>query len=172
MSAESPFDPPPGTPGSAAPGSAGDIPAAGRLLGIDYGTKRLGFAISTPEQSIASPLENYTRRGPKQDAEALRRVATEYRIVGLIVGLPLHMGGEEGVKAGESRRFAAWAAGILNCPVALQDERCTTAVAEDILRDAGVPRSKWKQRLDKLAAQILLQSFLDSRSRDASSAAE
>jgi len=142
---------------------AASLPAKGRLAGLDYGTRRIGVAVSTPEQTIASPHETYTRRSLSRDAEYLTQFIRENRIVGVVVGLPMHTGGEEGIKAAEAREFGAWVATTVNRPVAFWDERFTTAVASDLLREAGVPRSKRKARLDKLAAQILLQSYLDAR---------
>src|SRR5262245_49914166 len=85
------------------------VPRTGRLMGLDYGTHRVGAAISTPEQNLASPLENYTLRSDRLDAEWLTQLVADYRPVGLVVGLPLHMrSGEEGAKAGEARAFGEW----------------------------------------------------------------
>jgi putative holliday junction resolvase len=140
-----------------------ELPRPGRLLGLDFGTKRVGVALSTPEQTIASPLETYSRKSAGQDAEALARLVKEHRIVGIVVGLPMHTGGEEGIKAREARDFGQWVSAVAGRPVTFWDERFTTSVAQDLMREAGVPKSKWKERVDKLAAQILLQSFLDSR---------
>jgi putative Holliday junction resolvase len=143
------------------------LPSAGSLLGLDYGTRRIGLAISTPEQNLASPLENYTLRSDALDAKFLREVVADYRIVGLVVGLPVHMSGDEGEKAAEARAFAAWVSEVTGLPVAFWDERCTTAAAEDLLREAGLSRQQRKARLDKLAAQIMLQAYLDGRTRSA-----
>ncbi|MFO1092464.1 MAG: Holliday junction resolvase RuvX [Planctomycetaceae bacterium] len=141
------------------------VPRTGRLLGLDYGTHRVGAAISTPEQNLASPLENYTLRSDRLDAEWLAQVVADYRPVGLVVGLPLHMrSGEEGEKAAEARAFGEWASHVTGLPVTYHDERLTTASAELLLMDAGFSKKQRKARLDKLAAQIMLQSFLDQRS--------
>jgi putative Holliday junction resolvase len=145
------------------PAAAGAVPHRGRLFGIDFGTKRIGIAICDDDQRIASPIENYSLLRPEADAIRLRTLAAEYRIVGMIVGLPLHMGGEEGQKAREARRFGAWAAGATNLPLAFWDERLTSALAEDYLRMAELSPKKRKLRLDKVAAQIMLQSYLESR---------
>lgn len=142
------------------------FPNRGRLMGLDFGTRRIGVAVSDPEQSIASPLDNYTRRNTRQDADYLRRLVDEYRVVGLVVGLPVHMSGEEGEKAREARRFGQWAAQVTGRPVRFWDERHTTALAEDYLRTAELSRKKRQARLDKLAAQIMLQSYLDAEDRD------
>lgn len=148
------------------------VPDDGRLMGLDYGTVRVGVAVSTPEQSIASPFENYTRRGEKADARFLKETADENRIVGIVVGLPRHTGGEEGTKAAEARAFGKWVGEVTGRPVCFWDERFTSSVAEDYLRDAGVPWHRRKERLDMLAAQIMLQSFLDRRRHQAEQADE
>jgi putative Holliday junction resolvase len=83
--------------------------------------------------------------------------------VGLLVGLPLHTGGEEGIKAKEARAFGQWLGEATGLPVEFWDERCTTAAAEDSLREAGLSHRKRKDRRDRVAAQIILQSYLDSR---------
>lgn len=141
------------------------LPPQGRLLGLDYGTRRIGTAISTPDQTIASPLENYELRGGPADAAFLREQVREYRVVGLVVGLPLHAGGEEGEKAREARDFGAWAGEVTGLPVEFFDERYTTAAAEDLLREAGLNRRQRQARLDKLAAQLMLQAYLERRAR-------
>jgi putative Holliday junction resolvase len=139
------------------------MPERGRLMGLDYGTKRIGIAVTDDEQRIASPLENYTRLRPDADALRLKTLAGEYRVVGVVVGLPFHMGGEEGQKAREARRFGAWAASATALPVVFWDERLTSALAEEHLLSAQLSFKKRKMRLDKVAAQIMLQSFLESR---------
>jgi putative holliday junction resolvase len=142
-----------------------DFPIDGRLLGLDFGTVRVGIAISTPEQTIASPMEIYTRRSERLDTTYYQSLVKENRVVGAVIGLPMHVGGEEGTSAQLAREFGAWFTSITNRPVTFWDERYTSSVAADILRDAGVARSKRKQRLDMLAAQILLQSYLDEQIR-------
>ena len=114
------------------------LPREGRLLGLDFGTKRIGIAVSTPEQNIASPHENYTLRGERADAAWFRQLAADYRPAGIVVGLPIHMSGEEGTKAAEAREFGTWISDLLQLPVTFYDERFTTAIAEDILREAGL----------------------------------
>ncbi len=141
------------------------FPTDGRLLGLDFGTVRIGVAISTPEQSIASPLEIYTRRSERLDTAYFQTLVKENRIVGAVIGLPMHVGGEEGTSAWLAREFGTWFSSITSRPVTYWDERYTSSVAADMLRDAGVARSKRKQRLDMLAAQILLQSYLDEQQR-------
>ena len=152
-------DPPPESP-------TPEFPREGRLLGIDYGTRRLGFAVSTPDQTIASPLANYDRRNERLDAKTLAEIVEEYRVVGLVVGLPVHMSGDEGEKAREARAFGAWAAGVTGLPVSYWDERHTSLIAASYLMGTDMSRKKRKARLDMLAAQVLLQKFLDAPDRD------
>jgi putative Holliday junction resolvase len=137
------------------------VPSRGRLLGIDFGTKRLGFAICNPEQTIATPMENYTRQGAVQDARHLRRLIDDEKIVGLVVGLPVYMSGDEGGQAREARAFGGWIATETNLPVTYWDERYTSLQAEQLLMSAELTSKKRKARRDMLAAQILLQGFLD-----------
>lgn len=147
-------------PGSSDPPPAA-VPVRGRLLGIDFGIKRLGLAICNPEQTISSPVENYTRQGTAQDARHIRRLIDDEKIVGLVVGLPVHMSGDEGGKAREARAFGDWIAAETKRPVVYWDERYTSLRAEQLLMSAELTSKKRKARRDMLAAQILLQSFLD-----------
>ncbi len=135
-------------------------------MGLDFGTKRIGIAISTPEQTISSPLESYTCRSPEQDGPHLIALVEQYRVVGLVVGLPVHMSGEEGGKAREARDFGSWAGELTGLPVRFWDERFTSLMADQILQQGNLSKKKRKARRDKLAAQMILQSFLDSQDRD------
>lgn len=141
------------------------LPREGRLLGLDYGTKRIGFAISTFEQNIASPLENYNRRTQSEDARRLVEIVKEYLPVGLVVGLPVHMSGEEGQSAIEARAFGKWASETTGLPVCYWDERHTSTMAEAHLMAAELSKKKRKARTDMLAAVFMLQSFLDAADR-------
>ena len=144
-----------------------EFPTQGALFGIDYGSRRVGIAISTFEQTIASPLETYTRCNDDVDARSLAELADEYRIAGLVVGLPVHMSGDEGKLAQEAREFGRWAAAATGRPVCFWDERFTSSIAEEYLQAADLTKKKRKARIDKLAAQIMLQSLLDSDDRTA-----
>jgi putative Holliday junction resolvase len=151
---------------SSEPPGADPIPARGRLLGLDYGTKRVGLALSNAEQTIATPVETYQRRDELQDARYLRQKVEEFTIVGLVVGLPVHMSGDEGEKAREARAYGTWAARVTKLPLTYCDERYTTVQADEILRGAALSPKQRKARRDMLAAQILLQTFLESGRRD------
>jgi putative holliday junction resolvase len=143
------------------------LPRTGRLAGIDYGTVRIGVAITDPDQKLASPLENYTRRGLVADAAWFRQLAASERIVGFVVGLPVFASGDESPKSREARQFGRWLAEWTGLPVRLFDERYTTAQAEALLIEAELTSKQRKQRLDKLAAQILLATYLESARHEA-----
>jgi putative Holliday junction resolvase len=134
----------------------------GVLVGIDYGTVRVGLAVCDPDRLVASPLETYARKGDAADAAYFARVVAETRAVGLVVGLPLHAGGEESAKSREARQFGAWLAGVTKLPVVLWDERFTSSLAEDAMIGARLTRKKRKARVDRVAAQMILQAYLDA----------
>lgn len=143
------------------------LPETGRLIGIDFGTKRVGVAVSTGDRTIASPVEVYQRRNELLDARYFKQLLPEYRPVGVVVGLPMHIAGNEGIKAHEARDFGSWLGKQLALPIAYWDERYTSVVAEEHLLAAHLTRKKRKARLDALAAQLILQSYLDyHRPRD------
>jgi len=144
-----------------------DLPREGALFGIDFGTKRIGVAISNPEQTMSMPLENYTLCNPDKDATWLRQLAKGYGVRGLVIGLPVHMSGDEGGKARQAREFGLWASRATDLPVTWWDERYSSSVADMRLDQAGASKKSRKGRRDQLAAQVILQSFLDADDRDA-----
>ncbi|MCS6852473.1 MAG: Holliday junction resolvase RuvX [Gemmataceae bacterium] len=135
---------------------------ASRVLGVDYGTVRIGLAISDPDGRIASPLQTYTRRGADRDAAFFRDLIRREEVGRIVVGLPILLSGQEGSKAAEARAFGAWLKRCTGLPVIFWDERCTTAEAESALWSAGLSHQKRRQRRDRVAAQIMLQSYLDA----------
>jgi putative Holliday junction resolvase len=144
-----------------------DSDQKGRLAGIYYGTVRIGIAVTDYEQRLASPFENYNRRGETADSAYFRRLADDERIARFVVGLPIHMSGDESAKSLEARRFGEWLAKVTGRPVEFFDERFTSSEAERVLLDMGLTKKKRKERLDKLAAQILLTAYLESQARQA-----
>jgi putative holliday junction resolvase len=134
----------------------------GRLLGIDYGTRRVGLAISDTDRRIASPWATYERQNQQKDADYYRNFVEMEGIVEIVVGLPIHTDGREGVKAVESRAYGQWLQTITGKPVRFWDERFTTVHAESALWQAGLTHKKRKDRRDRVAAQMMLQSFLDA----------
>jgi putative pre-16S rRNA nuclease len=133
----------------------------GRIAGIDFGTVRIGIAISDANRSIASPYENYTRRGVEADRTRFRRLVEEEQIVRLVVGLPVHLDGRESAKSIEARNFGKWLAEMTGVEVVYFDERFTTHEAELHLAGAQFTKKQRKARLDKLAAQIMLTAYLE-----------
>jgi len=141
------------------------LPVEGRIAAVDFGTVRIGIAICDPERRFASPLENYVRRGERQDTEFFQKLAELERIAGWIVGLPVHGHGGESQKSQEARRFGEWLARISHRAVAYFDERYTTVQADEFLGQAKFTRRQKKERRDKLAAQILLTAYLEAPHR-------
>jgi len=139
-----------------------EIPKKGRLLGVDYGTVRVGLAVCDPDRIIASPLETYTRRTLAEDAIYFANLVRIERVLGLVVGLAIHVNGDEGIKAKECRDYAAWLTGVTGLPVAMWDERFTSSLAEDALLEAGLTSKKRKSRRDRVAAQMILQAYLEA----------
>jgi putative Holliday junction resolvase len=133
-----------------------------RLLGIDHGSVRIGLAVSDPDRKIAFPLATYERRGKERDAEYFHALIEEQEIGSIVLGLPVHLDGREGAKAAEVRAFAAWLGEVTGLPIVFWDERFTTVEAESALWSAGLTHRKRRQRRDRVAAQILLQSYLDA----------
>jgi putative holliday junction resolvase len=133
-----------------------------RILAIDFGTRRVGAAICDPDRTMAFPLEVYTRRAPKLDEQHYRELVHDNDVERIVVGLPLHTSGREGQSAIASREFGAWLAAITGRPVMFFDERFSTVEAEHRLIDAGLTRQKRKAIRDKMAAQVLLQAYLDA----------
>ena len=133
-----------------------------RLLGVDYGSVRLGLAVSDPERKIASPLQVYERRDKKHDAAFFAKLLADEEIAQIVVGLPVHTDGSESQKSAEARKYGAWLAGVTGVPVSYFDERFTTVEAEGFLLAAGLTNKRRKARRDRVAAQILLQSYLDA----------
>jgi len=138
-----------------------------RFLGVDYGSRRIGLAVSDPDGRIASPLSTLTSK--KSTTELVQAILDEikkhYDIDEFVVGLPLNMDGSEGRQAQETKRFAEELRRCSDRPVHLWDERLSSWTAEASLREAGLSRGKRKARLDRVAAQVILQSFLDHQQR-------
>lgn len=141
-------------------GVSGEVPRQGVLLGIDHGLQRIGVAVTDAHQTLAMPVETIRVRTPALTAQRLKQLARDYRAVGIVLGLPLHMHGEEGEQAARVRAFGAWLQQELNLPVVYWDERLSTAAAQTLLWSRGESPRKSSGRLDGLAAQVLLESYL------------
>jgi len=134
----------------------------GKIAGIDYGTVRIGIAVSDADRVLASPYETYTRKTLDRDTEYFRRLVSEERITQFVLGLPLHLSGDLSEKAKEVIQFGRWLKEVTGLEVDYMDERYTSVEAERILRQAGLTDKKRKERRDKLAAQILLSAYLEA----------
>ena len=137
----------------------------GALLGLDFGTKRMGVAVSNSDQTVAVPDETWLVREPSVNLKHLRELIEDYRAVGFVLGLPIRTNGEEGTAAATVREFGNWVAAKTALPLVYIDERYSSAEAELLIWSRGESPSKRKQPLDALAAQVILQSYLDDPSR-------
>jgi putative Holliday junction resolvase len=134
----------------------------GRVLGLDVGSRRIGVAVSDELGTIASPV-GFVERGPRDRAE-LRRLLDQYGATRLVAGLPAGLSGREGPQAADTRAYADALAADLDLPLDYWDERLTTAIAERSLIASGTRRDKRRDRIDAVAAAIMLQSYLDAQS--------
>ena len=140
-------------------------PSEGRLAGIDFGTVRIGVAVTDPSRRWASPLDTYNRRNERLDEKYFVDLVRENSIVGMVLGLPIHCDGQESQKSLEVRSFAKWLTERTGVPVRFIDERFSSALATQLLAPAEFTRKKTKQRIDRVAALIILESFLESQRR-------
>lgn len=143
------------------------LPKQGRIVGVDYGTVRIGLAITDPSQTIASPLNVYQRRNLRLDEKYFQELVAAEQVVGFVVGLPVHLSGDPSAKSQEAIEFGHWLKASTATEVTWFDERFTTAFAREILNQSQLSGKKRKERLDKLAAQILLHAYLESSAQDA-----
>jgi putative Holliday junction resolvase len=134
-----------------------------RIMGIDYGTKRIGVAVSDPSGTMAHPLDIVPVREDGSHIEALKKIALDYQVEKLVVGLPYNMEGDVGVSAQKVMLWAEELGRALNLPVDLWDERLTTAEAHELLMHLKVKGPRRRQIVDKIAASIILKSYLDAR---------
>ncbi len=137
------------------------LPARGALIGLDLGTKTIGVAASDPDRRLAATVETIARTRFTLDAERLLALAGERRAVGFVLGLPLNMDGTEGPRAQATRAFARNFAKLTVLPIALWDERLSTAAVERALIAADASRAKRKAVIDQHAAAYILQGALD-----------
>jgi putative holliday junction resolvase len=129
-----------------------------RILAIDYGRRRIGLAISDELRLTASPLATIVRKNRRDDMRRLREIVRKNEVGLILVGSPVHLGGQAGEMAAEAARFAERAGKELGLPVALRDERLTSWEAEEIAKETGSRNTK---NLDSMAAAILLREYLD-----------
>ncbi len=135
---------------------------AARVLGVDYGKRRIGLALSDPLGLTAQPLETLPNREGKTIA-ALVELAKAREVGRFVIGLPRHMSGEEGIKAAEARAFGDRLAAASGLPVEYMDERLTTLAVQRMLAETDMSGAKKRAVTDKLAAALILQMWLDRK---------
>jgi len=137
-----------------------------RILGIDYGHKRLGLALSDEGETLASPLPVYQRRDTKEDHAFLAQLVEEKEVRQIVVGLPRNMDGSLGEMAQEVLAFVETLKKKTHLPIDTFDERLTSAEAERVLIQANLSRKRRKTLRDSLAAVLILQGYLESRKKE------
>jgi putative Holliday junction resolvase len=141
------------------------LPPRGVLIGLDLGTKTIGVATSDPDRKLAAGVETIARKTFTADAQRLLALATERKAVAFVLGLPVNMDGSEGPRAQSSRAFARNLTRLTALPIALWDERLSTAAVERDLIAADVSRRKRAAVIDQHAAAFILQGALDRLAR-------
>ena len=137
-----------------------------RILGIDYGTVRVGVAISDPDGIIAQP-KGFILAEPKAECLAeIKTICQEQDVCKIVIGLPLHMSGDEGESAVLARKLGAEIQAKTDLPIFFIDERWTTISAEKALMEGNVKGKKKKEKVDSVAAAIILQNYLDREMQD------
>ncbi len=137
------------------------LPARGALIGLDLGTKTIGVAVSDPDRRVAAPVETIARKRFALDAQRILGLAAERRAVAYVLGLPVSMDGSEGRRAQATRAFARNLEKLTALPIALWDERLSTAAVERALIAADLSRARRKAIIDQHAATYILQGALD-----------
>ena len=143
------------------------LPARGALIGLDLGSKTIGVATSDPERRLAAGVVTIARKAFSADAARLLKLAAEREAAGFVLGLPVNMDGSEGPRAQSARAFARNLARLTELPIALWDERLSTAAVERDLIAADVSRRRRAQVIDQHAAAFILQGALDRLARAA-----
>lgn len=133
-----------------------------RVLGIDFGDRKIGLAVSDRLGITAQPLTSYRRKTEKEDAAFFKSVVSEYEISEVIVGMPLRMDGSSGTRVEKTREFAGWLERILDLPIRFWDERLTTKQANQILSQRKINPKAKKDLEDQVSAMIILSAYLES----------
>jgi putative holliday junction resolvase len=136
-----------------------------RIMALDIGTKRIGVAVSDELFMTAQGRETIYRSSSDADMAKIKKIVNEDGVSEIVAGLPINMNGSHGPKVKETMDFVEKLSKVVTVPIKTWDERLTTVQAERTLLEADVSRAKRKLSIDKLAAQIILQSYLDSRKR-------
>jgi putative Holliday junction resolvase len=141
-----------------------DSPLKPRVLGLDVGSKTIGMAISDPLGFTAQGLTTVRRKNKRLDFEQLNKVIAEYQVSEIVVGYPLRLSGIEGIQSGKMQLFAEDLRKKFGLPVHLWDERLTSSQANRILRESEISIKKRGEAVDRMAAVLILQSWMEARS--------
>ncbi|NRB11039.1 MAG: Holliday junction resolvase RuvX [Rickettsiaceae bacterium] len=135
------------------------------IIAIDYGIKKLGIAISSPDHKIAMPFKMITATNKKEQIATVLSLLKEKQICGIIVGLPVNIDGSHSEQTEITLKFARQLAGQTNIPIFMQDERLTTKAADSLLKNFGFNRKKRNSQDDVIAASLILETVLESIKR-------
>jgi putative holliday junction resolvase len=142
-------------------GFAAALPVPGVIMSIDVGTKTLGLALSDRTRLLASGLETLWRKKLSKDLEILLPLAVKHEVAAYVIGHPINMDGTKGPRAQASAAFARSLAAVVELPILLWDERLSTVAAERALLEADTSRAKRAEKIDMVAAVIILQGLLE-----------
>jgi putative holliday junction resolvase len=138
-----------------------------RYLGLDVGNRRVGVAVSDELGLTAQPVLTLERKAnARADLRSLARLARRFGVAGIVVGLPLHLSGEESPQAKKTRAFAGELGKLTGLPIYLEDERLTTEAAHAVLYEAGRKRQTHRKVVDQVAAVVILEGFLERQGGD------
>lgn len=139
-----------------------------RVLGIDFGDRNVGLALSDALRITAQPLDTYQLKNrDADDRKYFQDLVLKQQVVEIIIGLPLRMDGTTGTRVEKTRAFAKWLEGVVHIPVIFWDERLTTHQALSVMHEQKVRRKAKKSVINQISAAIILQSYLDSKRADA-----
>jgi len=139
-----------------------------RVLGVDFGDRNVGLALSDALRLTAQPLDTYQLKNrDADDRKYFQDLVLKQQVVEIIIGLPLRMNGTTGTRVEKTRAFAKWLEGVVHIPVIFWDERLTTHQALSVMHEQKVRRKAKKSVINQISAAIILQSYLDSKRADA-----
>ncbi len=137
------------------------LPVDGRLIGLDHGSKTIGVALSDALRGMASPLETINKRKFSADVERLKAIVTQEKVAGFVIGYPLNMDGSEGERCQSVRAFVRNLEVHFDLPILLWDERLSSSTATDQMITSGVRAARRSDKIDKIAAAVILQGMLE-----------
>ncbi len=137
-----------------------------RLLGVDFGLKRVGLAVCDGLGILATPLDAYKTKSMRETIDHVAELAAKLGVSGIVVGLPLNLDGTESLQSGRVRAFSRNLERVAELPVYLCDERLSTVEADELLMEAGIKSAdERKKKVDSMAAKIILQSYIDNNKK-------